>query len=127
MWFLKNKRGNVTIPDRKERQYSGHYSRVVDVDRLIQVFQESGKLAVESRKPDTAHSRYDLAIECYHQIMSLRINRGLRKSTKNAMEVLASCFPSQVCMNEALGLCDKANKVKTVKTQYNTSKKHSKY
>jgi hypothetical protein len=123
MWFAKKQKSNMTIPERKESQYFGQYSRVVDVDRLIQIFQESGKLAVESRNPETARSRYDLAIECYHQLMSLHISRGLQKSTKNAMEILVSRFPSQACMNEALGLCDKANKVKTIKTQYKHLKK----
>ena len=122
MWVFKNTK-SIGFPERKESQYSGQYSLGVDVERLLQIFEESGNLAVNSRNPETAHSRYELAIECYHQLMTLHINQELRETTKNAMEVLVSRFPSQVCMNEALGLCDKANKVKTIKTQYKHLKK----
>jgi len=123
MWFRNKSKSSVTIPDRNEGQFAQQYAQVVDVNRLTQIYQESGQLAVKSRNPETAHSRYDLAIECYYQIMSLPTSRRLRKSTKNATDILVSRFPSQVCMNEALGLCDKANKVKTIKTQHKHLKK----
>lgn len=123
MSFFSKSKSNVTIPDRKESAYYGQYSDVEDVDRLIEIFKDSSKLAVESRNPETAYSRYELLIECYHQIMSLPIDRALRKITESTMETVVSTFPSQVCVNEALGFCDKANKVKTIKTQYKYLKK----
>ena len=83
---------------------------------MIEIFSESGRIAVESKKPETAHTRYELAIEAYHQIMALRPDRAVRQSTRDAMQILVDRFPSQVCMNEALGITDKANKVKGVKT-----------
>ena len=123
MSFFSKSKSNVTIPDREESAYCGQYSHEQDVDRLIEIFQDSAKLAMESRNPETAHSRYELLIESYHQLKSLSIGRTLRKNTDSVMEDMVSTFPSQVCVNEALGLCDKANKVKTIKTQYKYLKK----
>ena len=123
MSFFSKSKSNVAIPVRKESANYGQYSDVEDVDRLIEIFKDSASLAMKSHNPETAYSRYELLIECYHQIMSLPIDRALRKNTESAMETVVSSFPSQVCVNEALGLCDKANKVKTIKTQYKYLKK----
>ena len=118
MSFFSKSKSNVTIPDRKLTQFYNEHPQIGNLDRLIQIFKESAKLAVESRNPETAYNRYEQAIEIYYQIISLPIDRGLRKEIISSTEQLVSLFPSQVCMNEALGLSDKASKVKTIETQY---------
>ncbi len=105
-----------TIPPRTSSRYYGQYSTAGDVHRLIQILMESCKISVESKKPDTAQDRYDLAIEAYYQILTLRPAVALEQLVTEAMGVLVDRFPSQRCMNEAVGLCDKA-KGKSVKTQ----------
>jgi len=108
---------STTIPPRTSSRYCGQYCRSEDVHRLIEILTESSKIAVESKKPDTAQTRYELAIEAYHQILALRPGIDLEQRVAEAMQVLVDRFPSQVCMNEALGLCDKASKLKSVKSQ----------
>jgi len=122
MWFKKNPK-STQIPARSVSCYCGQYERVADVDRLIQIFQESADLAFKSKNHETANTRYELAIEVYHQLKTLGLKRSLRKSTENAMERLVRLFPSQVCMNVALGLCDKAGKAESVNTQLALLKK----
>jgi len=107
----------TTIPPRTSSRYCGQYSRTEDVQRLIQILTDSSKIAVESKDPETAQTRYELAIEAYHQIFALCQGSVIEHRVTEATQVLVDRFPSQVCMNEALGLCDKANKLKSVKTQ----------
>ena len=107
----------IDIPSRGASKYCNQYARVQDTQRLIQILTESGQIAMNSRIPKTAQSRYELAIEAHHQVLTLRLDGQVRQSIIESTEILVDRFPSQVCMNEALGLCDKANKVKTDKTQ----------
>jgi len=83
----------------------------------VRIFTESSKIAVESKKPETAQARFELAIEVYYQIVALRPDTEIERKTTNAMRTLNDEFPSIVCMNEALGICDKASKIKSVRTQ----------
>ena len=103
-----------TIPPRST---SRCYSRATDVQRLVQIFQNSGRLAVESKNLETAHANFDLAVEAYYQIVSLCSATELERSVTQAMQTLAGDFPTKVCINEAVGICEKADKLKSIKTK----------
>jgi len=77
-------------------------------------------LALKSRNPDTAQTRFELAVEAYHQLNTLPLTPGLRASLHSAMCELADQVPSQICGNQVLGMMDKANQYKTVKRQIKT-------
>jgi ribosomal protein S27E len=83
----------------------------------VQIFQNSGQIAIESKTPETAQSDFELAIEIYYQIVALRPGTELERTVTNAVQILADCFPSNACMNEAIGICEKANKLKSIKTK----------
>lgn len=106
-----------SIPLRNSSRYNGLYARSTNVQRLVQIFEESGLLCMESRNPETAQTRFELMLEAYYQIMDLLGASDFAVRTRTSMQVIVDRFPSQMCMNEALGICDKAKKVKTVKTQ----------
>ena len=103
-----------TIP---ARSASRCYSRATDVERLVQIFQNSARLAVESKNPETAHTNFEFAVEAYYQIISLCPGTELEQSVTHAMQALADDFPTKVCINEATGICEKANKLKSIRTK----------
>jgi hypothetical protein len=101
------------VPARSTSKYAGHYSGTTDPQRIVQIFEDSYKIALSSKNPETATDRYALAIETYHQLMSMQPSTGMRASVQQAMEHLVESYPVQVVANEALGLRDKARKLKT--------------
>jgi len=103
------------IPERSTSRYSGQYARAVDPQRLLEIFTESNKIAITSKNPVTARSRFELAVEAYHQLMSMGLPSDLNSSVQNAMSTLAGSFATQVCINEAIGLCAKASKLKSAR------------
>jgi hypothetical protein len=105
------------IPTREASRYSGQYAGAFDCQRIVEIFADSYKIALSSKNPDTAGSRFDLAVEAYHQLMSMDPEEQLRASVQQAMEELAELFPIQVIANEALGLREKVRKLKTPRKQ----------
>lgn len=103
------------IPERATSRFAGQYAQSTDPQRLLEIFGDSRKIALSSKDPDTARGRFELAVEAYHQLRSLGLPDDLRSSVQDAMTSLADQFPIQVCLNEALGLCDKARKLKTAR------------
>lgn len=88
---------------------AGDFDRNHEIARLTEVTAESGQIAVESRDPEVAQAHYDLAIEAFRLALALRPDPDLRRDIRNAREVLKNYFPSSLCINEALGICDEAN------------------
>jgi len=84
---------------------------------VAEIFVDSYKIALSSKNPDTARDRFDLAVETYHQFMSMEPAIEIRAAVLQAMEELVELFPTQVLANEALGLREKARKLKTPKKQ----------
>lgn len=85
------------------------FDRIREIIRLTKVAEESGLIALESRDPKIARSHYDVAIEAYRLALALRPDSDLHRDIAHTMGVLKDCFPSTLCINEALGICDKAN------------------
>jgi len=82
---------------------------------LLEIFNDSNKIALNSKEPATARARFELAVEAYHQLMSMGLPANVRSSVQDAMATLADQFPIRVCVNEALGLCAKAGKLKSAR------------
>ena len=101
------------VPARHTSKYAGQYVGTIDSQRIVQIFEDSYKIALSSKNPDTAGDRFALAVETYHQLMSMRPSADLRASVQQMMETLVDLFPTQVVTNEALGLREKARKLKT--------------
>jgi len=102
------------IPERTTSKYSGQYARTVDSQRIVEILEDSSRIALSSKNPDTAGDRFALAVEAYHQLMSMGTAAAVRESVKKLMDNLVELFPTQVVANEALGLREKARKLKTL-------------
>ena len=109
----------VKIPSRNESKYSGQYASAFDPQRIMQIFDDSQRIALSSKNPNTAGDRFELAVETYHQLLSMGLPAGEKQSLQKTMEQLAESFPSQVVINEARGLREKAHKLKTPSKRLN--------
>lgn len=105
------------IPLRNTSKYAGHYTGTLGSQRMVEIFADSYKIALSSKNPDTAGDRFALAVEAYHQFMSMEPRAESRAALQQAMEELVELFPTQVVANEALGLREKARKLKTPRKQ----------
>jgi succinate dehydrogenase/fumarate reductase flavoprotein subunit len=105
------------IPPRNSSKYAGHYAGTLGFQRMVEIFADSYQIALSSKNPDTAGDRFALAVEAYHQFMSMESSAEVRTSMQRAMEELVEFFPTQVVANEALGLREKAKKLKTPRKQ----------
>jgi hypothetical protein len=108
---------SVQIPSRNTSKYGGQYAGTLDSQRIVEIFADSYKIALSSKKPNTAGDRFALAVEAYHQFLSMGPSADVRGSVQQAMENLVELFPAQVVANEALGLREKARKLKTPRKQ----------
>lgn len=104
-----------SIPPRSSSRFAGQYSGTIDAQRMLEIFSDSVKIALSSKNPETAISRYELAIEAFHQAVSMPLPAETKASLNDSMERLAESFPTQVLVNEAVGLAEKAAKLKTPK------------
>jgi hypothetical protein len=84
---------------------------------MLEIFADSYKIALFSKNPETAGDRFALAVEAYYQFMSMEPAAESRATVQQAMEELVELFPTQVVANEALGLREKARKLKTSRKQ----------
>ncbi|HEY2328639.1 MAG TPA: hypothetical protein VGI63_02360 [Verrucomicrobiae bacterium] len=105
------------IPPRSSSRCCGNYSRATDVPRLVEIFENSGQIALESKNTEIAQNNFDLTIEAYYQILALHPRTELKQPITQQMQILADNFPSEVCINGAIGICEKANKLKSFKAK----------
>lgn len=105
------------IPARDTSKYEGHYAGAFDATRLVDILSDSCRIALSSKNPDTARDRFALAVEAYHQIVSMSLAAEVRASVDKHMSALAETFESLVVINEALGLREKARRLKTNRKQ----------
>lgn len=97
------------IPDRSSGRYAHQYAETTDCERLRQILMESVTIAMQSKTPDTAIGRRDLALETYHQLRSM----GAHHAVHDTIAAMVTAFPTRVRINEARGLTAKAAKLKT--------------
>ncbi len=114
------------IPTRNTSKYAGQYAGTLGSQRMVEIFTDSYKIALSSKNPDTAGDRFALAVEAYHQFMSMEPPVEVRAPVQQAMEELVELFPTQVVANEALGLREKARKLKTPRKRLDLLRRASK-
>lgn len=105
------------IPARNTSKYAGQYVGTLGSQRMVEIFADSYKIALSSKNPGTAGDRFALAVEAYHQFMSMQSSAETRAAVQRAIEELVEWFPIKVTANEALGLREKARKLKTPRKQ----------
>lgn len=99
------------VPDRSSGRHAQQYAGTTDPARLVQILTESVAIALQSKVPDTAIDRRDLAIEAYHQLRELNAHHAVHQT----IVALMAAFPTRVVINEAHGLVAKAAKLKMPK------------
>ena len=97
------------IPDRSSGRHAQQYAETTDAARLTQILTESVAIALQSKTPDTALDRRDLALEAYHQLRELNAHQAVHET----IVAMVTDFPIRVLVNEANGLVAKAAKIKT--------------
>jgi hypothetical protein len=107
----------VQIPARNTSKYAGQYAQSIDPGRILEIFTDCYRIALSSKNPGTAQKRFSLAIETYHQFMSMGPPTDVANEVQQAMQHLVKVFPEQVLANEVLGLRDRAKKLKTPRKQ----------
>jgi hypothetical protein len=101
------------IPARDTSKYAGQYTGTIGCQRIVEIIKDSCRIALSSKNPETAADRFELAVEAYHQLMSMRPSADILKIVQEQMVNMVELFPAQVIANEALGLREKARKLKT--------------
>jgi len=101
------------IPARETSAYCGQYARAFDPNHLFEIFDDSERIARTSKVRDTAQSRFELAVECYHALAGL----GAGDLVRDRMAALAREFPALAALNEAQGFLDRADGTKCATTQ----------
>lgn len=99
------------IPDRASGRHAQQYAGTTDRSRLVQILMESATIALQSKVPDTAVDRRDLALEAYHQLREMNAHEAVHETIVG----MVTAFPTRVFINEATGLIAKAAKLKTPK------------
>ena len=105
------------IPLRTASRYAGQYAKTIDLSNIVRIFEDSVKLASTSKNEETATTRYELAIEAYHQIVAMEPPSGVSEAARATMANLASTFQQTMSLNTAQGFIDKAAKLKSAKKQ----------
>lgn len=82
---------------------------------MLEIFSDSVRLALESKNPDTAESRYMLSLAAYHEIVAHAAPSPDLDHVTHLMRRVVALFPSMKRMNEATGYLDKAAKLKSAK------------
>ena len=81
------------IPARNSSKYAGQYAGTASSQRMVEIFADSCRIALSSKKPDTAGDRFGLAVETYHQLMSMGPAADVRQWAQQAMENLVEAVP----------------------------------
>jgi hypothetical protein len=105
------------IPERATSRYQGQYENTLDVERLFQVLRDSLQIALESKVAETAQSRYELALECYHQLASMGLPPEIADKITGFTESMVERFPTAWRINAARGAVERAEASKRVETQ----------
>ncbi|MEM6673112.1 MAG: DUF4011 domain-containing protein [Planctomycetota bacterium] len=99
----------VQIPERAASRYAGRYSSSSDVAQLFETLRDSIRIALESSDEETARARYDLAIECYHQLESLDLPAEIQTRLREFVEELVERFPTAWRVNAAIRAVERAD------------------
>lgn len=100
-------------------KYSKSNHRRAELLRFIQIFNDSVEISLNSKKPDTAESRFSLARETYQKIKAYRDIMGPRLSweLETKFQHLEANFVSALTLNRARSYIEKAESLKTEKSK----------
>ncbi|MEM9379498.1 MAG: DUF4011 domain-containing protein [Planctomycetota bacterium] len=107
----------VQIPERDASRYRGRYERTADVHRLFEILRDSIEVALSSRDEETARARYDLALECYHQLLTLDLPPEIEERLRGFVETLVERFPTAWRVNAAAHACERAGEARRAATR----------
>ncbi|QDV04872.1 ATP-dependent RecD-like DNA helicase [Planctomycetes bacterium Poly30] len=105
------------IPERAASRYAGQYENSRDVERLFQVLRDSIQIALESGVEETAKSRHDLALECYHQLASMGLPAEIQEKIQGFMESMIERFPTAWRVNAAAAAVERATAARRAETR----------
>ena len=100
-----------SIPERSVSRYSGQYAQCKDPAQLLELLQDSMRTALEAKVEETAQSRFELALECYHQLRTLGIPTRFEGELDEHMEEFVRRFPAKWRSNVAEALVEHAGKL----------------
>lgn len=99
-----------------ETRYYGQYSQSIDEQRPIEIFEDSVRIARSSKNPETAQSRYELALEAYRASKSFQVPADVGATLDQAYLALRQEFPTLKVINHAMGLISQAEQKKKQST-----------
>ncbi len=85
------------------------------VTRMLEIFSDSIRIALESKKPDIAEGRYKLSLVTYHEILAHAAPSPDLDYVTRLMKRVVALYPANVRVNEAIGCMDKVSKLKSAK------------
>jgi hypothetical protein len=77
------------IPARSTSKYCDQYVGTFDAQRIFEIFADSNRIALNSKNPKAAADRFALAVEAYHQLMSMSIPGDVQAAVQTSMQSLA--------------------------------------
>lgn len=83
--------------------------------RMVEIFSDSIRLALDSKNPETAEGRYMLSLAVYHEICAHAAPSPDLDHVTRLMRRVVALYPSTSRMNEATGYLDTAAKLKSAK------------
>ncbi len=112
----RDRQGNWVhgLPPREVSRYAGQYGKNADWRRTSQIFTESGRLAVNSKDPDTAWRCFELALECFYSLMRSPAPKESKDDLLTALQKLVDAFPAWVRMQEASRICERGDRLAMV-------------
>lgn len=85
------------------------------VTRMREIFSDSIRIALNSKNPETAKSRYDLSLATYHEILAHAAPSPDLDYVTRHMKRVVALHPAMLSINQAIGCMDKAAKLKSTK------------
>jgi hypothetical protein len=105
------------IPPRQESRYCGRFAAITDLSELVEKLTETANKLDMARSAALAQDGFELAIEIYHQFMSICPAGRLREAAEDAMLQLARRYPGVLAISQALALSDAANEARLFSEQ----------
>lgn len=85
------------------------------INNLYRIIWESANIALTSKDPDTARSRYELALKTLREYLAYKPYRKNVYHTKLRIQKMECLYPTVSCLNAAEGYIQKQSKLKTAK------------
>ena len=108
---------DIPTVHRQDTRYFGQYSQSIGAQRPLEIFEDSVAIARSSRNPDTAQSRYELALEAYRAARTFRLPRETARHLDETYVALRRDFPTLKASNQVKGLIDQSRSKKRPNTK----------